>query len=59
MRGLELPAARHVVFLHALVEERPVRAVSQWVALCSLHPGGVRHHHFPLRRTAEDVLLQA
>ena len=25
MRGLELPTARHVVFLHALVEERPVR----------------------------------
>ena len=59
MRGLELPAARHVVFLHALVEERPVRAASRWVAGCALHPGGAQHHHFPLRRTVEDVLLQA
>ena len=52
---LELPA-RHVVFLHALVEERPVR--HEWVARSAAR-GGVQHHHFPLRHTVEDVLFQA
>ena len=54
MRGLELPDARHVIFLHAPVETA-VGDVSRWVARSALHPR-VEHHHFPLRRTVEDVL---